>query len=195
MLSRGFLESGAYSSTKEGSLRKVKTDSINAMRIAQVFYLQRPVVHIPMKPEVVELQCLCRQADSLNAMYTETQLHFQTILDLLFPSYSQVFSKLHCPSSLFLLSMFPSPKDVLAADREDVLRLLLQNRRGQSWNEEKLRLLFAAAKESLPDSLAYQANVTALRTYIQLLGVYQPSLLSHSFYTGSWVSYSSHHSC
>lgn len=161
---------------KKTSIRKIKTDAVDTFRIAQVFYLQYPKARVQMASEVLELQAYCRQADALNGMYTETQLHFQAVLDLLFPGYSKVFKHVCCPSSLLLLSAYPSPQDVLDADREDVFQLLLKNRRGKSFNEEKLDLLVEAAKESLPDPSAHHANVTSLHTYIHLLSVYHHAL-------------------
>lgn len=161
---------------KKTSIRKVKTDAVDALRIAQVFYLQQPKTRVLVAPEILDLQTYCRQADALNGMYTETQLHFQAVLDLLFPGYSKVFKHVCCPSSLRLLSAYPSPQDVLDADREDIFQLLLNNRKGASFNEIKLKLLVEVARESLPDPSAHHANITSLHTYIHLLGVYHHAL-------------------
>jgi transposase len=161
---------------KQKSIRKVKTDSVDAIRIAQVFYLQHPKTLSSTSPEISELRVLCRQHDALTNLYAETQLHFQAVLDLLFPGYDKVFSKTCCLSSLRILENYPSPKDVLDANREDLIRLLLLNRRGERWNEAKMIKLLAIAAESLPDPAGQHANITSLRTYIKLLGVFQQSL-------------------
>ncbi|HEY2495268.1 MAG TPA: hypothetical protein VGI33_20475 [Paenibacillus sp.] len=56
---------------------------------------------------------------------------------------------------------------------QEVITLLLSNRRGRAWNESKLEQLLAIANNSLPDLHAIQAQKIVLMHYIQLLMTYQ----------------------
>lgn len=146
------------------------------LRIAQVFYLENSSpIQIP-DSVVSELRALCRQYYQFNSLYGDVQRHFRSVLDLLFPRYDRVFQNICNPTSLELLSHYPSPKDVLAADQEHVLSILLHNRRGRSWNELKLALINTIARESLPDSEATVSHQIAVRNYISLLRTYRAAI-------------------
>lgn len=75
-----------------------------------------------------------------------------------------------------MLSRFPTPQAVLSATREELIQILLQNRRGRKWNETKVDQLVAMARGSIPDLHAIQAQFIALQHYITLLKSYQQCL-------------------
>ncbi|WP_256762170.1 IS110 family transposase [Cohnella sp. WQ 127256] len=161
---------------KKKATRKVKTDPIDALRIAQAFYLER-VSPVQMPDSAVsELRVLCRQHFQLTSLYGDVQLHFRSVLDLLFPGYERTFQNICNPTSLELLSHYSTPQDFLAADQDHLLSILLNNRRGRSWNEVKLAQLNIIARESLPDPEVTLAHQIALRNYISLIRSYQGAL-------------------
>lgn len=158
---------------KQKAVRKVKTDPIDAIRIAHVFYLQDPQPHVPLNETVQQLSVICRQYQHWTALYGQTQLHFRAVLDLLFPGYDRAFQKVCNRTSLELLSRFPTPAELLSADPEEVLNLLISNRRGRAWNETKLQQLLDIARHSLPDLHGIEAQKEVLKHYIHLLHTYQ----------------------
>lgn len=91
---------------KKKSVRKIKTDPVDAMRIAQVFYLGQSTPQYTMDDQVYELRTLCRQYNHWKGLYGEVQLHFRSVLDLLFPGYDKVFHKICNPTSLRLLAAY-----------------------------------------------------------------------------------------
>ncbi|WP_425800822.1 IS110 family transposase [Desulfitobacterium sp. Sab5] len=154
---------------KKKSVRKIKTDPIDANRIAQVYYLNEFTVAKPVEDHILELQNLCRQYDGFNTLYTETQLRLRSVLDLLFPKFESVFSHLCSPTALRVLSSFPSPAAILSATRDQIMECLKPAKKSQRWNELKTDELILAAKESLPYNRAQQSNIRVLRMYIELL--------------------------
>lgn len=158
---------------KKKAIRKVKTDPIDAIRIAQAFYLGEGTVHRPFHQKIQELRVLCRQYYQWSDLFGEVQIQFRVVLDLLFPGYDKVFHKVYNAASLALLSTFPTPQEVLAANRNELLQILKQNRRGQTWNEQKVDHLLTIAKESLPDSNTQRAHRATLQNYITLLRCYR----------------------
>ncbi|MNO88964.1 Transposase IS116/IS110/IS902 family protein [compost metagenome] len=158
---------------KQKAVRKVKTDPIDAIRIAHVFYLQSPEPQVELSDPVQQLRVICRQYQHWTGLYGEAQLHFRAVLDLLFPGYDKAFHKVCNRTSLELLSRYPTPKELLDAEHEEIIKVLLSNRRGRTWNESKLQQLLEIANHSLPDLHAIQAQKIALRHYIQLLKTYQ----------------------
>ena len=76
---------------KKKSVRKVKTDPVDANRIAQVFYLDDSPLEYSYEPHILELRNLCRQYESFNNLYTETQNKYRAVLDLCFTKFESVF--------------------------------------------------------------------------------------------------------
>lgn len=158
---------------KKKSIRKVKTDAIDASRIAQTFYLGNHKASPPIDDALIELRSLTRQYHQFNSLCTDVQQHFQAVLDLVFPGYDRLFSQTCSGTSLRILAAYPTPKAVLAADPEHLLSLMTPNRRGRAWNERKLQDLLATAQQSLPDVQGQSAHCIALRCYIELLIAYR----------------------
>ncbi|MNJ63717.1 Transposase [compost metagenome] len=84
-------------------MRKIKTDPIDAIRIAHVFYLQSPEPQVELSDPVQKLRVICRQYQHWTGLYGEAQLHFRAVLDLLFPGYDKAFHKVCNRTSLELL--------------------------------------------------------------------------------------------
>jgi len=161
---------------KKRAVRKIKTDPIDAIRIAQAFYLGEGTIHRPHHQKTLELQVLCRQYYQWSDLFGDVQTHFRTILDLIFPGYDKVFHKVYNAASLELLASFPTPQEVLTANRNVLLQILKQNRRGQAWNEQKLDHLLTIARGSLPDSYAQGAHRVALHSYITMIRSYREGI-------------------
>lgn len=158
------------------SVRKVKTDSIDVVRIAQAYYLGHGSPQPECDQHVMQLRVLCRQLYHWTDSYGEVQIQFRSVLDLIFPGYDTVFHNICNPVSLELLSHFPTPQEMLAAERDQLLHILLRNRRGRRWNEERSDLLLVTARNSLPDLHAVAAHRIALRNYIHLLQAYKTGI-------------------
>lgn len=154
---------------KKKAIRKVKTDPVDAIRIAQVFYQStyKPISILPSN--IMDLRNLCRQFDGFNCLYTETQLRFRCILDLIFPNYDKVFSKVSGVTALNVISSFPSPKAVLSASKDELLHALKPARQSRPWYEMKVEQLLMAARESLPCNQAQQSNIRVLKDYVNVL--------------------------
>lgn len=176
---------------KKKSVRKVKTDPIDANRIAQVYYLNEFIEAKPVEDHILELQNLCRQYDSFNTLYTETQLRFRSVLDLVFPKFESVFAHLCSPTALRVLGTFPSPTAILSANRDQIIECLKPAKKSKDWNELKSDELILAAKESLPFNRAQQSSIRVLRMYIELLVSQQNILTDIRAQMDYWASFSS----
>lgn len=163
---------------KRRSIRKVKTDPVDARRIAEIFYQQKFQARQPIDPVIADLRTLCRHYDGINSLYTETQLRFQSVLDLLFPNYRNVFSNLCSDSSLALLTQFQTPDDVLTAAKEDIQSLLKAKCQRKGWADSVYLKLLAAAKASVPYKVSQKANVRVLKEYIAILMTHKGLLAS-----------------
>lgn len=157
------------SSEKRKSIRKVKTDPVDTYRIAQVYYTKNLNPYVERCCNVEELRSLCRQWDAFNELHTETQLKFRSLLILVFPKYDTVFDHVCGTTSLKLVSAYPSPAAVLSANKEELFNIIKLSKHSDSWCEEKLLKLYAAARESLSYDVAQQSNTRVLQSYIKTL--------------------------
>jgi transposase len=161
---------------KRRSVRKIKTDSIDACRIAKVYYLGQHVPYHLVDPAIGELRNLCRHYSKLSELYTQVQLKFQGILDLVFPGITTVFSRLTGDTALKFIAQFPTPEDILRTPKEEVLKFLNPRFQRKSWPEDTYVKLLAAARECLPYEVAQQSNVRVLREYVTLLITHKQSV-------------------
>jgi transposase len=162
---------------KRKNMRKVKTDPIDTHRIAQVYYMNDFLPYAPLSQVLGEIQNLSRQWHAINTQYSETQLRYRCVIDLIFPKFQNVFYEIACPTALSLLSNYPTPKDILSGEKGDIISILRLSRQSLGWCENKYNLLITAASESLSYDAGQQSNIIILRNYIILLRTYQSILV------------------
>lgn len=144
------------STQKRKSMRKVKTDPIDTYRIAQVYYLNNYSPDISIDEKYEELRNLCRQWDGINILYTETQLRFQSILDLVLPNLDKVFRDLCSPTCIELVSNYPTYSSIINAGMDNIMNLFKISKQSKEWRSKKAELLLSVARESLPYDKAQQ---------------------------------------
>ncbi len=100
---------------KKSSLRKVKTDAVDAFRLCELYYKEEFEDHKQRGVQLLNLRHLTRQYDSLTQMYVQVKLQFQAVLDQVFPDYRGIFGDLYSRVSLQLLKQFTTPTAYLVA--------------------------------------------------------------------------------
>ncbi|MGG4264532.1 transposase [Peribacillus simplex] len=72
---------------KKTSLRKVKTDTIDAYQLCVLYYKEAFEPHKIRGIQLLDFRNLSRQQEIVTNMYVEAKLQFHTILDQVFPEY------------------------------------------------------------------------------------------------------------
>lgn len=162
---------------RKSKLRKVKTDAEDAKHLAELYYKEE-LKPAPLKQnKQVELRFLSRQHEMITHAYVQTQLNFQSILDQLFPLYSNLFGQLFSKTALLVLRKYPTPEQVLLSDLEEITRTISSScNRSNPWAIKKTEALVTAAKNSLMMNTSNQSQIIALRLMIDLLMEYQTHL-------------------
>jgi transposase len=162
---------------RKSKLRKVKTDAEDAKHLAELYYKEE-LKPSPLKPiKQDQLRFLCRQHEMITHAYVQAQLNFQSILDQLFPLYSDLFGQLFSKTALQVLRRYPTPEQVLLSDLEEITQSISTScNRSYSWATSKAEAIVTAAKDSLMINSSNQSQVTALRLMIDLLMEYQAHL-------------------
>jgi transposase len=167
----------AYRS-KSSSLRKVKTDAIDAYHLCEVFYKEDLEPHKKRGIQLLNLRNLTRQHENITGMYIQTKLQFQAVLDQVFPEYRGVFGDLYSIVSLLTIVEFPSSEEILANDVDFISNKIhsLCKSRSERWAKEKAKDLISAAKKNPFTSTMYQSHIMSIGMYVDMLLQYKEHL-------------------
>ncbi len=103
---------------KSSSLRKVKTDPIDANHLCELYYKEDLEPYKKRGIQLLNLRNLTRQHENITGMFVQTKLQFQAVLDQVFPEYRGVL-EIYIPMfPYYTLQAIPTSEDVLIADED-----------------------------------------------------------------------------
>ena len=163
---------------KSSSLRKVKTDIIDAHHLCELYYKEDLEPYKKRGIQLLNLRNLTRQHENLTGMFVQTKLQFQSVLDQVFPEYVGVFGDLYSDVSLLILSVFPTSKEILEAGEETLSIKIneLCKSRSRKWaNDQAVKLIKAATRNPFQQTL-YHSHLISLEMLINILLEYKKHL-------------------
>ncbi|WP_232699273.1 IS110 family transposase [Brevibacillus daliensis] len=163
---------------KSTSLRKVKTDIIDAQHLCEMYYKEDLESYKKRGIQLLNLRNLTRQHENLTGMYVQTKLQFQSVLDQVFPEYVGVFGDLYSDVSLLTILTFPTSEEILMASEETVSKKIkeLCNSRSQKWASNQASKLISAASRNPFQQTLYQSLLISLKMLIGILLEYKKHL-------------------
>lgn len=163
---------------KSSSLRKVKTDIIDARHLCELYYKEDLEPYKKRGIQLLNLRNLSRQHANITGIYVQTKLQFQAVLDQVFPEYRGVFGDLYSVVSLLTLLEFPTSEDISAVDEETVANRIneLCPSRSRKWANTQAEKLMAASARNPFQRTLYQSHILSLEMYIKMLLEYQKHL-------------------
>ena len=163
---------------KKSSLRKVKTDAIDAYQLCVLYYKEDFEPHKNRGIQLLDLRNLSRQQEIVTDMYVEAKLQFHTILDQVFPEYRKVFGDLYSKVSLLMLEEFPTSEAVLSAGESKIAVHVAEfcPSRSVQWARERAKKIMDAATRNPFQKVVYQSHLINLKMYIEMLFQYQGHL-------------------
>jgi transposase len=163
---------------KSSSLRKVKTDAVDAYLLCELFYKEDLEPCKKRGVQLLNLRNLTRQHENITGVLIQTKLQFQAILEQVFPEYRGVFGDLYSVVSLLTLSEFPSSEDILETNVDilaDRISSLCKSRSNR-WAKEKAIDLKAAATRNPFEKTVYRSHILSLKMYINIILQYKEHL-------------------
>jgi transposase len=163
---------------KSSSLRKVKTDAIDAYHLCELYYKEELKPYKKRGIQLLDLRNLTRQQESITEVSAQTKLQFQSILDQIFPEYRGVFGDLYSKVSLQVLLSFPTSKSVLSISESrliDKIASLCQSR-SDKWAKERAEKLRAAASRNPFQNNLYESHIFNLEMLIKIILQYKEHL-------------------
>ncbi len=163
---------------KSSSLRKTKTDAIDAYHLGELYYKKDLEPQKKHGIQLLNLRHLTRQHENMTGIMVQTKLQFQAVLDQVFPEYKGIFGDLYAEISLRTLQSFPTSKSVLEAGVEEIAQFIDTHCKARSfnWALERSEKLIGAAERNPFQSTLYQSLLVSLNMYNDLLQVYHQQL-------------------
>lgn len=133
---------------KNVDIRKVKNDKKDALSIATIGKFQNIKLSKPSNLDIFLLKNLVREYYKLTDTCSTYKKKLSADLRVIFPNYNTIFSDPTSNTSLTILSNYPTPEAIIAAPKEDVIKILNKSRKGLSWSEDKYLKLLSIAKDA-----------------------------------------------
>ena len=166
-----------FDSIKNIKVRKVKNDKVDARKIALLYRFEQLETNNIPDEDTDCLQNLCRHYYKLSDQLTVYKNRLLGTIDQLFLSFTDVFKDATSATALSILEKYPTPEDILKADRNEVISLIQQtSKKGFKWANSKYELLYSKAFNFSPLSINSIANVTMLKTNISMIKTLMVSL-------------------
>jgi transposase len=168
------LQSGAL---KNINIRKIKNDRIDALKIAQLYRLKQMKPTSLPSEAICDLRELCRQRADLVEGRTAYINRLTALLDQVFPGYDKVFGKLTALSSLGLLAAYPTPEQILSADKAILITLIGSlAKHGQKYGSKKADRLLSIAADAIKIGLQRQSMSILIQSLVTILQTFQEGI-------------------
>lgn len=163
---------------KSSSLRKVKTDIIDARHLCEMYYKEDLEPYKQRGIQLLNLRNLTRQYENITGMFVQIKLQFQAVLDQLFPEYYGIFGDLFSDVSLRTLLAFPTSEAVLETGKETIANKIKEvcKSRSLNWANSRAGELLAAAAQNPFQKALYDSLILSLNMYIKMLLEYKKHL-------------------
>lgn len=164
-------------SIKNIGIRKVKSDKMDARKIALLYRFQElRATNIPDE-DIECLRNLCRQYYKLSDELTVYKNRLTGIVDQLMLTFKDVFSNIFSKAALAVLEEYPTPARILEADRNQLVAVIQKNsRKSLLWSTAKCDLLLSKARDFAPLSINNPSNLAMLGIYISMVKTLQENL-------------------
>lgn len=161
-------------SIKNIGIRKVKNDKFDAHKIALLYrfsFIKTTVV----PDDVIDcLKSLCRQYYKLGDELTTYKNRLIGIIDQVMLNFTDVFQNVYSNTALAVLDRYPSPKQILKANKQTLISLIEKtSKKGLAWSTEKYELLVSKAKEFKDLSINNPGNLAILKVNISMVRTLQ----------------------
>lgn len=168
----------AHEAKKSSSLRRVKTDSMDAYRLCELFYKEDFEPYKQRSIRFLNLRSLTRQHDAITKLSVQTKLQFQALLDQVFPEYVGVFGALYSNVSLNTLLEFPTAQAVLSVSETHMAERIksLCKSRSKRWSEERAQQIMMAASRNPFRNALVESHVFSLQMLIKIILQYTEHL-------------------
>ena len=137
---------------KAHTLRKTKTDKIDAKLIALMLSASDAKPHLDLSYHISELKSLTRYRSRLKAQLSKLKISISRIVNIIFPELESCVYSINQKSTLAMLRMFPSKELIANAHLTKLTNVLMSNSSGKYGKDKAICIKKAAANSIGSDS-------------------------------------------
>ena len=153
---------------KNKDIRKVKNDKNDALSIAKLGKFEDIKVSSDSDINIFTLKLLVRDYYKLIDTRSTFKKKLSNSLSISFSGYQNVFSNTCGLVSIKILKKYPTPQAVISAQKQDIMDILLNSRKGLKWAEKKYTNLVEASKNAQIVSLTSPWLSVSITTSISI---------------------------
>jgi len=153
---------------KNKDIRKVKNDKNDALSIAKLGKFEDIKVSSDSDINIFTLKLLVRDYYKLIDTRSTFKKKLSNSLSISFSGYQNVFSNTCGIVSIKILKKYPTPQAVISAQKQDIMDILLNSRKGLKWAEKKYTNLVEASKNAQIVSLTSPWLSVSITTSISI---------------------------
>ena len=155
-------------------IRKVHNDKFDSKKIATIGLMSSVKTSITPSDEVVNLRNLVRDYFYFKDLQSAIIMKLTAELKVSFPQYKGIFSKITTKTSLKLLEKYPLAKNILEADKDNIVELIRSTARfGEKYAKTKYDALIVAAQDATIFGRSIDSNATRIQLYVRQINFYQ----------------------
>lgn len=156
------------------SIRKVKNDKVDSLRIAQLAQSPMFSTNSIFDEQTFLLKKLCREYDSLVSNTAQYKKKINSLLNLVFPKFNEVFSDVFSKVPLAILIKYPTYKHFLSASKSDVITTMTSAvNHSTEWADKRYNMLLNIAKEAKLLKLDVNYLETEMICFIKILHTFK----------------------
>lgn len=157
-------------SIKNSTVRKVKTDKVDAQELAQLYFIKN-LREFKLSGEYLEgLKVLTRTQYHLSEQRVTVVHQLSAALEQIMPDFKQVFKSVASKTALELLINYPSPDAFLDAPQKDIVDLIrYSSRKGHEYAVKKYNKLTKCAQDAKEVGIGLSAYYEIVIIYVNHL--------------------------
>ncbi|WP_432409309.1 IS110 family transposase [Wukongibacter sp. M2B1] len=136
-------------SIKNSTVRKVKTDKVDALELAKLYFIKDLREFKMSSTHLENLKVLSRTYCKLSEQRTSVSNQLTATVEQVMPDFNKIFSRIISKAALEILINYPSPDAVLNAPKNNILDLIKTfSKRGTEYAVEKHKNLLKCATDA-----------------------------------------------
>lgn len=152
------------------SIRKVKTDKVDSLRIAQLAQSPTFVTESSYDENFFILKKLCREYSSLVNQRSDYKKKLTSSLNLVFPRFHELFSNIYSEIPMALLLKYSSYIEFLKAPKAEVIQTIISTvRHSYEWAENKYNQILEIAMEAKEMNITLTCLSIEIKTWINII--------------------------
>jgi transposase len=153
-------------SIKSSGIRKAKTDKLDCVDIAKLYFLIDLREYTSPDKYIANLKILTRTHFHMSEQRTVIINQLVATLDQALPGYPNIFSDMSKKTPVKVLLRYSSPDSLLNADKCELIKLIKDSsRRSWKYAEGKYEMIIACAKDAKIIGVALDALYEIIRIY------------------------------